>query len=108
MIQNVELYGSGVYTLLTYTAELRRWWRKVRLRPILHRGTRRFAGATGTAEKPAADLYSVSDHFAAAVLTNRSDRMDRTFEAIEGVASASRDDLKSLVIIISADFTTRH
>src|SRR5262245_16806138 len=44
----------------------------------------------------------------AAVLACRCERVDRAFEAVEGVRRAVHAHLKRLVVIVAAGFTSRH
>ena len=69
---------------------------------------RRGAGAVRTAEEPAADLGSMPDHLASAVFAQRSHRVDRALEAVEGVSGAGGDHFERLVVIVSADLTLAH
>jgi hypothetical protein len=62
----------------------------------------------GAAEKTIANLHSMPDYSALAVLTNRCNRLDRTFEAVEGVPRAGCYQLKTLVILIATDFARCH
>jgi hypothetical protein len=59
-------------------------------------------------EKLPLDLDSMSDHFALAMLANRSHRLNRAFETIEGMPCSSRLDCECLVVFIAADFALRH
>ena len=62
----------------------------------------------GAAEKTTANLHSVPDYSALAVLTNGCNRLDRTFEAIERMPRTRGNQLKTLVVVIPADFAYRH
>src|SRR5262245_17909740 len=42
------------------------------------------------------------------MLAGRRERMDRAFEAVERVALARQHDLERLVVIVTADFASRH
>ena len=61
-----------------------------------------------TAEETTADLDSMPDDSALAVLTNGRKSLDRTFEAIERMPSAGSYQLKTLVIVISTNFACCH
>ena len=61
-----------------------------------------------TAEKSPADLNAVPDHLAVAMLTNRRNSLDRTFEAVEGMVCAPGDYLKALVVFVATDFAFSH
>ena len=60
------------------------------------------------AKELTADLHAVTDYFAVAVLTNRRNCLNCTFEAVERMSRPSGDQLESLVVVISANFTFRH
>ena len=60
------------------------------------------------AEETTADLDSMPDDSALAVLTNGRKSLDRTFEAIERVPCAGSYQLKTLVIVISTNFARCH
>src|SRR4051794_41716073 len=64
------------------------------LRSVLHRCTCGFTGAIRAAEELTSDLDSVTDHLTIAVLAYRSNRVNRTLEAVKGVASTRRDNFK--------------
>jgi len=61
-----------------------------------------------TAEETTADLDSMPDDSALAVLTNRRKSLDRTFEAIERMPCAGSYQLKTLVIVITTNFACCH
>jgi len=60
------------------------------------------------AEETTADLDSMPDDSALAVLTNWRKSLDRTFEAIERMPCADSYQLKSLVIVITTNFARCH
>jgi len=60
------------------------------------------------AEETTADLDSMPDDSALAVLTNGRKSLDRTFEAIERVPCAGSYQLKTLVIVITTNFARCH
>jgi hypothetical protein len=60
------------------------------------------------AVKFATRFGTVSDDPATAVSARRGDRVNRTFEAIEGVCASALDDLKGLVVLVSANFAAGH
>ena len=60
------------------------------------------------AEETTADLDSMPDDSALAVLTNGRKSLDRTFEAIERVPCAGSYQLKTLVIVITTNFACCH
>jgi len=60
------------------------------------------------AEETTADLDSMPDDSALAVLTNRRKSLDRTFEAIERMPCAGSYQLKTLVIVITTNFACCH
>ena len=61
-----------------------------------------------TAEETTADLDSMPDDSALAVLTNGRKSLDRTFEAIERMPCAGSYQLKTLVIVITTNFACCH
>ena len=61
-----------------------------------------------TAEETTADLDSMPDDSALAVLTNGRKSLDRTFEAIERMPRAGGDQLKTLVVLIATNFARCH
>src|SRR5215475_3159963 len=65
-------------------------------------------GAMLAAEEGAVLLEPVADDADAAVLAGRRQRVDRAFETVEGVGGAVHADLKRLVVVVSAGFTSRH
>jgi len=75
---------------------------------IPHFGDPCFVSATGAAIKGPICLYPVADNLAAAVIANGSKGMNRAFEAIECMRYAGGYDLKSLIVIVSTDFTLCH
>jgi hypothetical protein len=77
-------------------------------RVILHIVDSRLPRAIRTAIKSIIRFYAVSDDLAAAMITNRSQLMDRTFEAIERVPRSSRHHFERQVIIVAAYFTLCH
>src|SRR5207253_8506904 len=70
--------------------------------------SRALTRAVSAAEEMAFDLDAVTDHLAAAVLTDRRHRMDGALKAIEDVLAASRRDRKSVVVFVTANFTSGH
>jgi hypothetical protein len=62
----------------------------------------------GAAEEATADFHPVADDSTTAVLTNRRDGLNCALEAVEGVPRAGGDQLKSLIVLISANFAFRH
>jgi len=61
-----------------------------------------------TAEKPPANFHSVAYYPAFAVLAYRSDGLDGTLEAVESMARAGGDQIETLVVLVSTNFTGRH
>lgn len=45
---------------------------------------------------------------AAAMITGRSQRMDRTLEAVENVRGSAQSDVKSFIVSIAANFAGFH
>ena len=62
----------------------------------------------GAAEKTTANLHSMPDHPALAVLADRCNCLDRTFEAIERMPRTRGYQFKTLVVFITANFARRH
>jgi hypothetical protein len=60
------------------------------------------------AVKLATRFGTVADDPAATVSARRSERVNRTFEAIERVRAPALDDLKGLVVLVSANFAAGH
>jgi hypothetical protein len=60
------------------------------------------------AEDLSVSFHTVPDNPAVAVRTDRRQRMDRAFEAIERVMLASYDDFKRLIVFILANFACSH
>jgi hypothetical protein len=75
---------------------------------ILYFGYPGLAGAVCTAEKFAAGLSTVPDDFAAAMITNRREPMDRALEAVESMTTAGCDNFERQIIIVATHFTLRH
>lgn len=70
-----------------------------------------FAGGTramNAAEDFAVGFYTVTDDPAVAMRTNRCQRVDRAFEAIECVVLSGYDHFERLVIFILANFACSH
>src|SRR5262249_55581694 len=65
-------------------------------------------GAVLAAKEGAVPLESVADDADAAVLAGRRQRVDRAFETVEGVGGTVHADLKRLVVVVSAGFTSRN
>jgi hypothetical protein len=55
-----------------------------------------------------ADFHAVPDDHAPAVLTSWRHRMDRAFKGIECPPLGAPDDLKRLVIVVTANITLSH
>jgi hypothetical protein len=64
--------------------------------------------AVGAAVKRSLRLHTVANDLAVAVLTHRSELVNRTLEAVERMGVAGSDHLKREVIIVAANFTSRH
>jgi hypothetical protein len=65
-------------------------------------------GTMRTTEKPSANFGAVTYHFAATVFTGRRERLDRAFKAVEYVSRASRDNFKTLIVLVAANLAFRH
>src|SRR5215210_9595157 len=67
------------------------------------------ASAVGAAVEVTVRLDAVPDHLDAAILASRSQGVDSTLEAVEGMRVATgHTHLESLVVIVAADFTLGH
>ena|SRR5208282_5809197 len=75
---------------------------------IFHVGGSGEARTIGTAIKLASDLYSVSDHLAMALFTNGRDSLNCTLEAVECMPVTGRNQLKGLVVFVTANFALCH
>src|SRR5437016_5285776 len=75
-----------------------------RLRPVFQPGDAFMLGALSAAEKSPIVLHAVADDLATAVGTNRRQRMNCTFERIEGVFPAIHRDRERFVVVVSAYF----
>jgi hypothetical protein len=63
----------------------------------------------GTAVERVVGFDAMPNHLDVAVLADRSEGVDRTLEAVEGVRTPiGRTYLKGLIVIISTDFALRH
>lgn len=62
----------------------------------------------GAAEEAAADFHSMANDPASAVLANRCHGLNGALETVECVPRAGRDYLKTLVVVISTNFTNCH
>jgi hypothetical protein len=60
------------------------------------------------AEEAAGHFGSVPDDSAVAVFTDRGEGLNGALKAVEGVPRASSNHVKTLVIIISTNFTAWH
>src|SRR5262249_24465380 len=65
-------------------------------------------GAMLAAKEGTVLLEPVADDADAAVLAGRRQRVDRAFEAVEGVGGTVHADLKCLVVVVSAGFASGH
>ena len=61
-----------------------------------------------TAKALSISFHAVANYSAVAVRTNRRQRMDRAFEAIEDVMLVGNDHLKRLVVFIFANLASSH
>src|SRR6185295_1775204 len=65
-------------------------------------------GAVDAAVDRARRLDAVADDAAAAVLATRRQGVDRALEAVEDVGRTLHHHLEGLIVVVSADFTSRH
>src|SRR5438067_1725854 len=98
---------SGEATSEIAEVELLRSVRKKSRTVREHRDARMF-GAARAAEDHVVMLDAVTDHLAAAMRASRRERVDGTFERVEGVLAAFRRDSERLVVLITARITLRH
>jgi hypothetical protein len=75
---------------------------------IFHTGYPGLASAIGTTIERLIRLYPMPDDTAAAVIADRGQLVNGTFETVESVAPARRDHLEGQIIIISANFALSH
>jgi hypothetical protein len=68
----------------------------------------RVPGAIGATEELAATFHTVSDHLASAMLANRSQLMDRAFEAVKYVPVTRCDYFKAQGIVVATNFAYCH
>jgi hypothetical protein len=61
-----------------------------------------------TAKDLSISFHAVANYSAVAVRTDRRQRMDRAFEAIEDVMLAGNDHLERLVVFIFANLASSH
>src|SRR5262245_66387126 len=59
-------------------------------------------------EKSASSFDAVSNHSARTVIAGRRQSLNRTFEAVECMPRAIKNDVKRLVIVIPAHFALGH
>ena len=62
----------------------------------------------GAAEKVAADFYTVTNHPALAVSTDRRKCLNRTLEAVERMPRACGDQFERFVVLIATNFAFCH
>jgi hypothetical protein len=68
----------------------------------------RVPGAIGATEELAATLHTVSDHLASAMLANRSQLMDRAFEAVKYMPVTRCDYFEAQGIVVATNFAYCH
>jgi len=61
-----------------------------------------------TAEEAAAHFDAMANDPASAVLANRGNGLNGALETVECVARAGRNQVKTLVVVISTNFTNWH
>jgi hypothetical protein len=62
----------------------------------------------GTAIEPILGFHAVTDDSAPAMGARHCQRVDRAFEAIEGVGLTLHDHVEGLVVAVAADFAFTH
>jgi hypothetical protein len=83
-------------------------WSGRRAEPVAQADDAGHLGAMLTAEERAVLLEPVADDADAAILAGRRQRMDRAFEAVEGMGGAVHAHLERLVVVVAAGFTSGH
>src|SRR6266498_3525510 len=61
-----------------------------------------------TAKELPAHLHAMANDLALAMLTDRGHRMNGALQTVERVFHAGRDQLETLVVVVSANFTLGH
>jgi hypothetical protein len=61
-----------------------------------------------TAKETPADLHAVPNHPAVAMLANGRDSLNRAFKAVERMFLPGSNQLKSLIVIVTTNFTRGH
>src|ERR1700754_3385289 len=79
-----------------------------RAEAVAKSGDANHLGAMLAAEEGAVLFEAVTDDADAAVLAGWRQRVDRAFEAVEGVGGAVHAHLKRLVVLVSARFASGH
>jgi hypothetical protein len=64
--------------------------------------------AVGTAEKVTANFYSMPNYSALAMFTNGGDGLNRTLKAVEYMPCSCSYQLKTLVVLVPANFACCH
>src|SRR5688500_305084 len=82
-------------------------WRTC-FRPVAHLRFAFVFRAMCTGDEFAIGFHAVANDLAMAVAAFRSERVNRALEAVEGVGCVVLDYLERLVIVVPADFTSRH
>ena len=106
-----QFTGDAAYgkTVTVRVRDIHRYKRTVpRLRSVFHLRTCCQPSAICATEKLPADLDSMPDDLAVAVLAYRSNRVNGTLKAVERVMGSRRNKLERLVVIVTANLTTRH
>jgi hypothetical protein len=75
---------------------------------IRHRLDSPLSGTVGAAEKGPLRLHAVTHDFAPAVIAYRSQLVDGTLEAVEGVRMTGGDYLEGEIVVVTADFASSH
>jgi hypothetical protein len=78
------------------------------LNPVFQLRFARGARAVDAAEDLSVGFNAMADDPAVAVRANRSQRVDRALEAVEGVVLPTNDYFKRLVIFVFANFACSH
>ena len=60
------------------------------------------------AEKAPPYLHTMADYSALAMLTDGSNRLNRTLQTVERMPCPGGDQLESLIVLVTANFAFRH
>jgi hypothetical protein len=75
---------------------------------IYHRLDSSLPGTVGAAEERPLCFDAMTHDSASAMIADRSELMDGTLEAVEGMGLAGGDDLKREIVVVPANFASSH